>query len=179
MAGESIAQARKALKSILDRLTPEDRIAMIGFGSTIREWSDELEVCDQTGLTGARQFTRGLEADLGGTEIGPAVARASELLDDVEGGHILLITDGEISDWQAIISQARGTGQRSFTVGVGSAVSATFLRDLSYATSGACELTAPGEDIALPVMRQFNRMRASRSRRRESGISLIDRREQR
>jgi Ca-activated chloride channel family protein len=167
MQGDSIAQACAALQSLLERLTPADRLAMLGFGSSIWEWADHLQICKKDVMTEARSFARSLQANLGGTEIGPALGRARQILGRSRDGHILLITDGEVSNWQSIVSKASRSRHRIFAVGVGSAVSEAFLRELSQSTSGACELTAPGEDIALPVLRQFDRMRAARSRRVE------------
>jgi len=167
MQGDSIAQARAALKSLFERLTPTDRLGMLGFGSTIRAWADPLQICEKGVVTDARKFARSLKADLGGTAIGPALDRARQILGRSTDGHILLITDGEVSDWQSNVSRAKRSRHRIFAVGVGSAVSEAFLRELSQSTSGACELTAPGEAIALPVLRQFDRMRAARSRRVE------------
>jgi hypothetical protein len=140
---------------------------MLGFGSSIWEWADHLQICKKDVMTEARSFARSLQANLGGTEIGPALGRARQILGRSRDGHILLITDGEVSNWQSIVSKASRSRHRIFAVGVGSAVSEAFLRELSQSTSGACELTAPGEDIALPVLRQFDRMRAARSRRVE------------
>ena len=72
---------------------------------------------------------------------------------------ILLITDGEVWDTEAsIIEEAQRSRHRIFTVGVGSAVSESFVRDLAEKTSGACELVSPRENMANRIVRHFQRI---------------------
>jgi Ca-activated chloride channel family protein len=44
---------------------------------------------------------------------------------------ILLITDGEIWDFKKIISRAKKSGHRIFTVGVGFSVAEGFVKDIA------------------------------------------------
>lgn len=53
------------------------------------------------------------------------------------------MTDGEVSDWETVVDDAKKSGHRIFTVGVGSAVSEAFVRDLAAGTGGECELVSP------------------------------------
>jgi len=62
-----------------------------------------------------------------------------------------------------VIRDARNSGHRIFTVGVGSAVTETFLRRLADECSGACELVSPNEEMARRIHRQFERMYAPRA----------------
>jgi Ca-activated chloride channel family protein len=163
MTGDSIAQAKVALEGILERLTPEDRIGIVAFGSRTRCLSDRLLSCMPANLAKARRFARGLDADLGGTEIGAALAEARATLGD-ESGDIFLVTDGQATDWQTVIDEAAAARHRVFTVGVGSAVSEAFLQALAARTGGHCELVSPREGMADRVVRHFERMRAPRAR---------------
>ena len=84
---------------------------------------------------------------------------------DSESGDVFVVTDGEVSSWEAVVAAAKRSGRRVFTVGVGSAVSEAFVRRLAEATGGECELVSPREGMADRVIRHFERMRAPRAKR--------------
>ena len=75
------------------------------------------------------------------------------------------MTDGEVSSWKPVVHEAKCSGHRIFTVGVGNAVSEAFVHELAVSTGGVCELVAPREDMAERVIRHFERMRAPRAKR--------------
>lgn len=90
---------------------------------------------------------------MGGTEIAAALRAAYRITGEPgiagEPGmdrDLLLITDGEVWDTKQPVAEARRSGYRIFTVGVGSAVAEAFVRELAAATGGACELVAPRQD---------------------------------
>ncbi len=76
MGGDSIAQARKALYEILDLLRPEDIFNVIRFGSTHEKLFPSPVQADDGNLKRAKNLLEVLDADMGGTEIGQAVAAA-------------------------------------------------------------------------------------------------------
>lgn len=162
MAGDSIAQVRQALLAILDRLQPADRFNLIAFGSQPRAFFKGLHSADNRGLAQARAITAKLDADLGGTEIGAALQlayqqRQGQPLD------ILLMTDGEAWNAEELLVEARRSGSRVFTVGVGAAVAEGLVRGLAAATGGASEFVHPNEDMAGRIVRHFERIRAPRA----------------
>ena len=162
MAGDSIAQTREALLAILDRLQPADRFNLIAFGSAPRAFFSGLHPADDRGLAQARALVAKLDADMGGTEIGAALQlayrqRQGRALD------ILLMTDGEAWNAEKLAVEARRSGCRVFTVGVGAAVAEGLVRGLAEATGGACEFVHPNEDMAARIVRHFERIRAPRA----------------
>lgn len=162
MAGDSIAQTRDALLAILDRLQPTDRFNLIAFGSQPRAFFNGLHPADDRGLAQARALVAKLNADMGGTEIGAALQlayrqRQGQPLD------ILLMTDGEAWNAEALAVEARQSGCRIFAVGVGAAVAEGLVRGLAEATGGACEFVHPNEDMAARIVRHFERIRAPRA----------------
>ena len=167
MQGDSIEQARQAIAGMLDALQPEDAINLIAFGNGTRVLSKRLLPCDAANLKKARAFAAELNADMGGTVIAGALQAAYASLKKSEHGDIFLITDGEVSDWQGVVKEASRSGHRVFTVGVGSAVLEAFVRGLAQATSAACEMVSPREQMAERVIRHFERMQAPRARRAE------------
>lgn len=164
MAGDSIAQARQALVGILDALRPEDRVGLVFFGDQPHLVTRALRPATQAGLAPLREAVARLDADLGGTEIAPALDAAARLLGTAPGGHVLLITDGEVNGWEAVVDAHRGRGHRVFPVGVGAAVAEAFLRALATATRGRCEFVTPNEAMAGRIVRHFERMRAPQAR---------------
>ena len=110
-------------------------------------------------LQAARRLLEKMDADMGGTEIGPALemAYASRTPGDISVD-LLLITDGEVWDVDPVLERAAASGHRIFTVGVGSAVSEGFLRTLARRTGGACELVTPNEQMAERIVRHFRRI---------------------
>ena len=162
MAGDSIAQVRIAGERILDSLRPGDRFDIVAFGSGQRVLFGRETPATAANVARARRFVRGLDADMGGTEIEAALAAAYGIAG--EGGmrrDLLLITDGEVWNSDAAIERARASGHRIFTVGVGSSVAEPFVRALAEATGGACELVAPRADMGERIHRHFQRIGAT------------------
>ncbi len=165
MRGDSMEQAKQALDGILESLQPQDRVTLIAFGNATKALSGHLLPCNKTTLTQACQFAKALDADMGGTEIGKALREAYTALGCTETGDLFLVTDGEVSNWKAVVDEATKSGHRIFTVGVGSAVSEAFVRGLAAGTGGECELVSPREGMVDRVVHHFERMRAPRARR--------------
>jgi len=165
MQGDSMAQAKQALEGILEGLQSHDRVTLIAFGNTTKVFSEQPLACSESNLSKARAFAKSLDADMGGTEIGVALSKAYSVLGRGEVGDIFLITDGEFSDWRPVVDEAKKSTHRIFTVGVGSAVSEAFVRELASSTAGECELVSPREGMAERVVRHFERMRAPRAKR--------------
>jgi Ca-activated chloride channel family protein len=136
MSGDSIAQARRALEGILDTLDPSDRFTIITFGSTTQTLWETLAACTPANREAAKRFASTVNSNMGGTEIQGALAAAYRALKNAEVGEILLVTDGEVSSWQPVVKQAKDSGHRIFTVGVGNAVSESFVRQLASETGG-------------------------------------------
>ena len=169
MAGDSIEQARQALFGILRQLRPQDWFNVVRFGTCVSLLFDRPQPADGEALAQAWALVRGLQADMGGTEIGRALdqAYAAGRL-QFRGGDpmapvpsttdVLLITDGEVWQAEPVMARARRSGCRVFTVGVGSAVAEAFLRQLGNETGGTCELVAPGEGMAERIVRHFSRI---------------------
>ena len=159
MGGDSIAQARVALARILGSLRPQDSFNVVLFGSHQRALFPLQVPADAEHLGAAREVLDRLDADMGGTELGAALAAAYALRSPPGlPQDVLLITDGEVWEVDTLVEAARRSGHRVFTVGVGSAVSEATVRGLAEATGGACELVTPNEDMAERVHRHFKRL---------------------
>ncbi|MDD2739456.1 MAG: VIT domain-containing protein [Methylomonas lenta] len=167
MSGDSIGQARAALLNILDSLHENDRFLLVRFGSEVVVETQTLLQATPANIAIGRTIVARIEADLGGTEIFSALAQTINLTSNDEPVDMLLITDGEVWDneedhskTQEIVELANASHHRIFTVGVGSAVSERFVREIADGTQAACELVNPNEGMAEKIERHFKRIYA-------------------
>jgi hypothetical protein len=65
---------------------------------------------------------------MGGTEIGSALKVAYAATTGSESADLFIVTDGEVSEWSGVVADAKRSGRRIFTVGVGTR-SEAFVRD--------------------------------------------------
>lgn len=162
MQGSSIAAAKRALRSILDRLHGDDRIALTRFGSTVEHVSGGLEPADAHTIPALKARVQRIDADMGGTEMARAL-RETGRIRAPRGAQadIVLITDGEIFGIAEVVEQAKLSGQRLFTIAIGAAPVEALARKLAQKTGGGCEFVAPGEDAEGAILRTFKRLRAT------------------
>lgn len=159
MAGDSIAQAKIGLIRILDNLREPDTFNIVRFGNSARAYFPQCVQATQKAVNQAREAIQTMDADLGGTEMAKALEFTYALKDEGERpASILLITDGEIHEHDAVVRDAKKSNHRIFTVGVGSSVAEAFVRNIATSTGGAAELVSPNEEMAATIFRQFNRM---------------------
>jgi Ca-activated chloride channel family protein len=130
MEGQSLEQARAALRQGLDYLGPDDRFNLLRFDSDAELLFPESEPPRGVYLEEAMEFIAGLVAD-GGTNMGPALDLAMEL--PAQHGllrQIVFITDGSVGNEEELllrIGEKLGDS-RLFTVAIGSAPNAWFMR---------------------------------------------------
>jgi Ca-activated chloride channel family protein len=129
MHGQSIRQAKQALRLAVDRLTPADSFNIIGFASMPTALFAAPRPADARALVAARRFIDGLNAE-GGTEMRRALDLALDgKVDSGRLRQIVLLTDGSVGNEAALFSAIRrGIGDsRLFTVGIGSAPNGYFM----------------------------------------------------
>ncbi len=130
MAGVSMERARQGLHAALAHLDPGDRFNIIDFDSDARALFRHPREASVEALHHAARFVNSLEAD-GGTEMLAALDLA--FAQPRESGRlhqVVFITDGSVGNEQALFERIRrGLGDaRLFTVGIGSAPNAHFMR---------------------------------------------------
>ena len=161
MAGDSIRHAREGVRAALASLQDDDSFALVRFGTRTETFRPQLCQADVRTLGAAQQWLAASDANLGGTEM----ARALELAMSMPGARatsgrdILLLTDGEAWNLDAIAERAHANDVRIFTVGIGSAVAEDTVRMLADETEGACELVTPDEAMPQRIAAHFTRMR--------------------
>ena len=160
MQGASIAEAKNALQLALRSLRPGCRFNIIGFGSTFKALFPESRAYDDASLALAAKHLKDLQADMGGTEILPALQGALRA-ETVQGlpRQLFVLTDGEVSNTDEVIALGRQHAghARIFTFGIGAGTSHHLVKGLARAGEGEAELIAPGERIEGKVLRQLSR----------------------
>lgn len=160
MAGASIEAAKNALHSMIRSLTNEDRYCLSRFGSHVEHRSRGLWRPTEISKLSAHRWIDSLDANLGGTEMAIAIESSFNLV-GTSACDLMLITDGQISDIDDVLSKATSSKHRVFVVGIGSAPAESHLRRLAEATGGACEFVSPGENVEAATLRMFARLRSS------------------
>jgi Ca-activated chloride channel family protein len=160
MAGDSMSEARAALRLCLRHLREGDRFNILPFSTAVTPYAPSLRPFTQQELQRADAFVSGLKAQ-GGTEMLAPVLAA---LDQAPDGIVVLLTDGQVTNEDEILAQAmRRRGRaRIYTFGIGSAVSDALLGELARRTGGAMEHIHPGERLDQKVLTQFARAVAPR-----------------
>src|SRR5262245_14676724 len=160
MQGTSNAEARHALQLCLRSLSPGTPFNIVGFGSSYKPLFPESRPYDESSLAEASRHVAELDADMGGTELLPALTFVLER--EPKAGflrQLFVLTDGEVSNTENVIALARkhSTHTRVFTFGVGAGASHHLVRGLARAGEGAAEFIAPGERIEGKVLRQLRK----------------------
>ena len=129
MDGESILQAKTALRLSLTRLKPGDYFNIIQFNSLTSSLFHQSQPANQASLLRALNYVNSLRAD-GGTEMEPALLAALENQERNVGlRQVIFITDGSIGNEQLLFKtiQQRLGRSRLFTIGIGSAPNSHFM----------------------------------------------------
>ena len=160
MNGSSIEEARNALQLCLRSLPAGILFNIVGFGSTFQKLFPKSRHYDEKSLAEASAHVKALKADLGGTEILPALE--SILKQSVPEGalrQLFLLTDGQVSNTDEVLALVRehAATSRAFTFGIGAGASAHLVKGLARAGGGEAEMIAPGERIEAKVLRQLAR----------------------
>ncbi len=136
MGGVSIKQAKGSLTRALRHLGPNDRFNVIEFNSSHRALFQHAVPASHHNLQLASEYVRHLEAS-GGTEMMPALQLAlklpgaqDELRPEPALRQVIFITDGAVGNESALFEHIVDSlgGSRLFTVGIGSAPNAWFMR---------------------------------------------------
>ncbi len=160
MDGTSIAEARNALQLCLRSLREGIDFNIAGFGSTHELLFPESRPYGDDSLKEASQHVKFMLADMGGTEILPALEAIFKK--EPRPGcprQLFVLTDGEVSNTEAVIALVRkhSASTRVFTFGIGAGASQHLVKGMARAGEGEAEFIAPGERMEGKVMRQLAR----------------------
>ncbi|MBN1411820.1 MAG: VWA domain-containing protein [Spirochaetales bacterium] len=161
MGGSSIKEAKEALDISLRSLNKGDLFNIIRFGSTYEVYSKEPVSYNEKTFKKAIAYINSIDANLGGTELLAPFQFVCGM--PVVKGYtrdVILLTDGEVSNPDAVIKLAASASDRLrvFTFGIGYGASHHLVKGTARATNGAFEMIQPGEKIQPKVLRQFSRI---------------------
>ena len=160
MEGESLPQAKAALKLCLRHLHEGDRFNIIQFNSGFSSYVPASVLFSQGTLQSADRWVESLNAN-GGTELLQPLQAAVRMSPN---GVVVLLTDGQVGNEAQILNEVLKTRRttRVFSFGIGTNVSDQLLRDLATQTDGGVEFIYPGERIDEKVTAQFAKAIAAR-----------------
>lgn len=157
MGGGSMDQAKAALRLALDRLQPMDRFQIFRFSDDYSMFRSGPITASKEHISRAKSYVTALKAD-GGTEIVNAVAAALSARPVRERlSQVVLITDGAVSDEDALFKLIeRQTGSRRFfTVGIGSAPNGYLMTRAARVGRGTYTYIQTPEDVAAQMNALF------------------------
>jgi len=160
MHGESMEQAKRALRLALARLQPADRFNVIAFADTTRKLFPHAVYAQPTQIDEARSWVDGLAAE-GGTEMLTALQAALDPTEEASRiRQVIFITDGAIGDEARLFSEIRkGLGRsRLFTVGIGSAPNAHFMAQAAELGRGTSTLIGQLHEVQAKMAELFSKL---------------------
>ena len=157
MTGTAIKEARRALDSLSLLVSPNDKVTLTRFGSSVHHDLAVLTPCSASFLRrDFRPMVNKIEADLGGTQVKAALEAVTDISQD--SASILLITDGAFWEARQMAETLKAAKQRVFVIGVGAAPNNADLQTLADVTGGAYEAVLETEDMEAVVERMLLRM---------------------
>jgi Ca-activated chloride channel family protein len=107
MGGDSIAEVRNALQLCLRSLRSGCTFNIVSFGNAFSTLFPESRPYTDASLAEAAAFVATVDADMGGTEILPALEHVvSQPVAAGVARQVVLLTDGEVSNTDAVIAMA-------------------------------------------------------------------------
>jgi Ca-activated chloride channel family protein len=167
MSGEKIAQAKGALKFVLNNLRNGDLFNIVAYDSTVESFQPELQRFDDETRKNALGFVEGLYAG-GSTNIDGALSVAlKQLQDSSRPSYVVFLTDGlptagERNELQIVANakQANQVRARVMAFGVGYDVNSRLLDRLVRANYGQSQYVRPDEDIEARVSTLYNKIKS-------------------
>ncbi len=159
MSGDSIVQARNALRACLRALNPEDRFNIFPFDNRVEQFAPQPVPFTQANIDRADDYIEQIDAR-GGTEILLALQTALQQPRDAERLRVVVfMTDGAVGNEDQVLRELRRTlnEARVYAFGIGTAVNRFLLDKLAEVGRGTVEYIFPGQAIEDAVQRFQNR----------------------
>ncbi|CAM2067893.1 VWA domain-containing protein [Sulfidibacter corallicola] len=165
MAGDKLAQTKRALGFCLDNLGSEDRFAIIRFSTEAEAFAETWQAADRANLSRARAFVDGFQA-MGGTNVEDALRLAMDL-EETPGrpAIVMFLSDGKPTigerDEQALLTKIgidRTKTRRVFPLGIGTTVNTHLLDRIAEKTRGWSAYVLPDEDLELKISSLYRKI---------------------
>ncbi|CAK9099232.1 unnamed protein product [Durusdinium trenchii] len=152
MGGSKILFAREALEHFIRSCPFQAFVNIVGFGSSFESIFASAHQLKDEAFEMALEHARTLQANLGGTDLAPALRHVlSQSEQDGRWRRLLVLTDGEVWNANEVIATAEQCGEKCeiHTLGLGSGVSTALLESLARKGKGSAHFLADGEEEAL------------------------------
>ena len=167
MAGEKWAKTADALIAFVKATTQQDRVWITFFESAYRDFAEKP--LGRDALLRDPNFQSIAELGTGGgTELLPALRHVLGIHQRFSArrrSHIILITDGQIANEEAVLNEISGKALPVHCFGIDHAVNEAFLRQLSGQQRGTSVFLTPNDDLVRPVAILGSRLRGHRLRK--------------
>ena len=158
---DNIFAIQQALRTVIQRLTPLDRLSLSKkHGTRVEHRVRGMWRVSELTKIAARWWVDSLSYDSTKTDLDDALSSTLEL-PSTSDTDVLVVTDGRIGEIDNLIDLTQRTRQRLFIVGVGTSFGEGLVRRLAQGSEGACDFVAPGEAVRSAVLRMFARMRST------------------
>jgi Ca-activated chloride channel family protein len=165
MAGDKLAQAKKALLFCIENLNAGDRFEVIRFSTRANALFNSLSPVNQSNRDKAEKFVENLKA-IGGTNIEEALQLALGNKSKTNRPHfVVFITDGKPTigemDENALlkkIHEANRGNLRIFTFGVGYEINTHLLDKITENTHAYRTYITPDEDIEVEISNFYSKV---------------------
>ncbi|CAN5527226.1 hypothetical protein BH11CYA1_BH11CYA1_05750 [soil metagenome] len=166
MQGEKIEQCKKALKYVVNSLTPADRFGLVNFSTDAESFRSSLAAATPDNKKAAVAFIDDLEAR-GGTNIGDALHTGISLLKEETSrpAYLVMMTDGEPTVGETATANilklaANKKDIRLFDFGVGYDVNTRLLNKLSESHHGTSQYLEPGENLETALSSFYDKIKS-------------------
>ncbi len=166
MQGEKMEQNQKALKYIVDALSPEDRFSLVQFNTDADAFSPKLLPASAENKKAAEKFISELEPR-GGTNISDALAMGTTILNEASDrpAYLVLITDGEPTVGETVVDKLlQGVKSkrdvRIFDFGVGYDVNTRLLNKLAEEHHGTAQYVEPSESLEVALSNFYQKIKS-------------------
>jgi Ca-activated chloride channel family protein len=160
MNGNSILQAKLALRYALKQLRPGDRFNVIQFNGHASCLFSTAQPVDDKNIDHALHYVEGLNAE-GGTEMAEALRLALNGGTDLDAvRQVVFLTDGSISNERQLfdIIRQRLGDSRLFTVGIGSAPNSFFMHKAAQFGRGTFTYIGDTSEVATKMNELFSKL---------------------
>lgn len=153
MAGEKWAKTAEALIAFVNAAAQHDRVWITFFGSDFRDFAEKPLERDAL-LRDSNFLSLAALGTGGGTELLPAlrhVLATEQRFSTQRCSHIVLITDGQVANEEAVLKEVCGHLSPIHCFGIDHAVNEAFLRQLAGQQRGTSAFLTPDDDLVRPV----------------------------
>jgi Ca-activated chloride channel homolog len=153
MAGEKWAKTAEALIAFVNAAAQRDRVWITFFESDYRDFAEKP--LERDALLRDRNFRSLAKIGTdGGTELLPAlrhVLRIEQRYSTQRRSHVVLITDGQVGNEEAVLQAVSGHTLPVHCFGIDHAVNEAFLRQLAAQQRGTSVFLTPNDDLVRPI----------------------------